>query len=89
MIIFKDTLSFPNLSHIDNPDTKFEAIKSYVSFFFDDLYFSWISKHFFDLGKVMNVEKTLYLYDLTTPHPIDPNSDYDFIFSGIVEYYHK
>lgn len=75
--------------YVRDPDAQFEAIDNYIRIFFDDTYFIWISKYFNELIKYTDINKSLYMNDLNAPRPVDPNDDFNFIFSGIVEFDYK
>ena len=75
--------------YVRDPDAQFEAIDNYIRIFFDDVHFLWISKYFNELIKYSDIDNALYMEDINTPRPFDPNDDFNFVFSGLVEFNYK
>lgn len=77
------------LKHLKDAESQFQALDSYLRFFFDDVHFLWISKYFNELIKYSDIDNALYMEDINTPRPFDPNDDFNFVFSGLVEFNYK
>lgn len=77
------------LKHLKDAESQFQALDNYLRFFFDDVHFLWISKYFNELIKYSDIDNALYMEDINTPRPFDPNDDFNFVFSGLVEFNYK
>jgi hypothetical protein len=77
------------LHHIKSADSQFNASREFISFFFEYAFFPWMNKYFHELIKYLNINESLYLSDINVPRPVDINCDYDFTFSGVMEFNYK